>query len=298
MATRWVLLGIVVLLVLLLWQIGRHVRACWWVRPVVVEDILSQNPDADRDIVFLDGAFNLASEHADDIMSRLSQWGTVLYVDYDFDSYNHEAVYRAFRDKVKASAVRDVCFFGGSMGAINALRLAATLREKFDRVVVFGADAALCNEVLPAGQRQLAQVVRFLHPGPVFNWPGKLFIRLALRGIPNSHLDEPGNLKLEKRVRSHINAMRRYTLNAFLEMTDTIARAPLPSAAKLEGIESVYLQSGSDKTIRGNVARDIWLGLFPDATVVEIPEGEHLTFQEHKSAWGSAVDRECGRLFG
>ena len=60
----------------------------------------------------------------------------------------------------------------------------------------------------------------------------------------------------------------------------------------------MYLQSGSDKTIRGNVARDIWLGLFPDATVVEIPEGEHLTFQEHKSAWGSAVDRECGRLFG
>lgn len=286
--------GIVVLLVIL-WLVGMHVRAYWWTREILVGSVPAAKADSGRTIVFLDGAFNLASEHASDIMEQLSKWGKVLYVDYNFKSYNHDAVYRAVRDAVRASGSREACFFGGSMGAINALRLVAALRRDFDRVTVIGVDAALCRQTLPNWQRQLSVLVHYIHPGPIWCWLFGWAPTVLFRGIPASHWED---ISLTEQVRVHLAAMRRYNVNAFLEMTDAITRAPLPDAAKLQGIESVYLRSESDATIRSDIAEAIWLELFPDAMVRVVPRGEHLTFKEHPEAWRLAVDEGCGALFG
>ena len=296
MATSTVFKGLGAAALVGLWLNGRRWRADHSNTPTDIGFISAKNGRTDRVFVFLEGAFNLASEHADELMDELSHCGDVLYVDYDVDYYDHQRVLNDVWARVESGSYTQICVFGVSMGAINGLWISAMFNGRVDDSVNIGNDGALGRPTLPKGmQRRFAPLAKYLRTGPVWNLVLSPLKPLMFRGIESKYWE---SMALEPEVREHLRVMRRYSITAIFQMIAAIATAELPSQEKLEGVRSIYIRSGNDVTRDGEAAQAAWLNLMPEATVLNMPTGWHVTYKEQPAGWLDVVRRALKVAYG
>lgn len=296
MATSTAFKGLTAATLIGLWLNGRRWRANCSNKPTEIGFIRAKRGHNDRVFVFLEGAFNLASEHADELMEELSNWGDVVYVDYDFDYYDHQQVLCDVRALLSTTAYTQICVFGASMGAINGVFLSAMPTGAFVDSVNIGNDAALGRSTLPKGaQRRFAPLAKYMRTGPMWNLVLSPLKPLMFRGIEPQYWE---GTALKPEVREHLRVMRRYSMTAIFQMIAAIATAELPSRESLTSVRSIYIRSGNDATLDGDAAEAAWLDLMPEATVLSMPTGWHVTYKEQPAGWLDVVRRALKVAYG
>jgi pimeloyl-ACP methyl ester carboxylesterase len=270
------------------WLFGRAWRYHHYRKPV--ELYCGLNDQSDVIIVYIDGAFNDPSEHFAGLLGGLKPHANVLVPLYSKHRYNHDAVLvsvtRSLDTMLLSGHYRQVVVMGGSMGALNVLRLLTWLHRSDHgvEVSVVGKDGALGCETLPRMQRLPAKFARFVRPGPIWNtmlWPLKWVL---FKPLPAERWEPQVTVA---RVHRHVRAMRAFRWSANLDMIATIASTQVSDT--WAGIKSVYLRSERDETLDGDAAQRCWEQVFPLTAVIPVPGGEHLTFVEQPHAWQHAL---------
>lgn len=243
--------------------------------------------------VYFGGAFTQSSRHATTLLSRLEQDGSVLAPDSSFSRLNIEAEYDAVYSKLRLQSDRydKLVVIGGSMGAINAFRLAGVFRRDVETSLI-AIDPVLSQRGLTHDARLASKLTGGLRPGPVTNSLLAPLIPKLIQG-QDADIYDKDVVGIEDYVQQSMAEIQSVTTAYFLDAGRTVYAAHLPDPGAYAGMKIVGLFSEFESTldVAGKEADFAFATQQADAQTHVILGAHHLTFLEQPLVWLSAINR-------
>lgn len=295
METRHAIVGSAVGAVAVAWMNGRLWRAHEKASPVCLSDLAHAN--SRTQYVYFGGSFTKASSHASVLLSRLALDGSVLSADSSLKRLNVAAEYGSVysRLRLRRTAYNKLVVIGGSLGAINAFRLAREFCRDVETSLLV-IDPVLSANGMKREARLAAYATAHVRPGPITN---RLLAPLMPVLIPGRSADIYDEVEgVEQSALDSLKQMRSVSMAYFLDVARAICSAEMPDPGSYQGMKVVGLFSENEPTLdeAGKRADFGFATQRADVQSHVVLGAHHLTLVEQPLVWLSALNRALCQL--
>lgn len=249
------------------------------------------NLQSETMFVYFGGAFT-RPHHAPTLMSLLREKGSVMSPVSSFNRLNNDGEYAKVYSqlRLRSDEFDKLVVIGGSLGAINAFRLAREFRRDVDTSMIV-IDPVLSANGLLAQARLAAQLTKFLQPGPLTNQLLAPLIPVLIPGRDPSIYDDVDGL--DEFIEKSMKEIQGVTMAYFLDVARTICAAEVPNADAYWDMKVVGLFSEYEPTLDpdGKAEDYSCATVLADEKLIRVPGAHHLTFVEQPLVWKPWLER-------